>query len=462
VFALQTAKFVIADFVTIWQHCGMLILLLYLILLLTTIWVGIDAHLNRIPTGNKPYSGGSAVLWVVMCIVLWIAAFPVYLVKRAKTLQERNPAAGAPVVASILGGLSIVIVMFCIVGTIIWGTGIQVAGDERLSDAELAKQVRQAIEGKWRANPASQTVHMKDVTLSRGSGNDYTGIVTAEISGQEKRFPLRVTYDGQHFSFEVSDEAQPSAQAQPSTQAQPAVQAQPSAEEQATSPEDRLRARVTKNIEDLLRGDPATRNARVKSVTLTRGNGNEYKGIAIADLSGQEKKYPFRATYDAHDNFSLQMGEEEKRMSDDELRDDVRQTIEKNWAENPAQKNIRMKSITLAHQSGNEYAGIVIADVSGHEEKHTLKVTYDGSTYSYSVGNPSLSLEELRAQVGEMIERKWRENPESQNVHLKSMTLEHQSGIEYAGIVIATVSGREKKLSLHVHYDGKSFTYEVE
>jgi hypothetical protein len=351
----------------------MLILLLYLILLLTTIWVGIDAHLNRIPTGNKPYSGGSAVLWVVMCIVLWIAAFPVYLVKRAKTLQERNPAAGAPVVASIVGGLSIVIVMLCIVGTIIWGTGIQTAGDQRLSDTELAKQVRQAIEGKWRENPASQTVRMKDVTLSRMGGNDYTGIVTAEISGQEKRFPLRVTYDGQHFSFEVSDEAQPSAQAPPSV------------EEQATSPEDRLRARVTKNIEDLLRGDPATRNARVKSVTLTHGNGNEYTGTAIADVLGQEKKYPFRATYDAHDNFSLQMGEEEKRMSDAELRDEVSEMIEKKWRATPESKDVHMVSMTLARQNGDEYTGIVTANISGQEKKLSVHVHYDGKGFTYEV-----------------------------------------------------------------------------
>ena len=61
-----------------------------------------------------------------------------------------------------------------------------------------------------------------------------------------------------------------------------------------------------------------------------------------------------------------------------------------------------------------------------------------------------------------MIEKKWRENPESKNVHLISMTLSHQSGIEYVGIVTAKVSGQKKELSVHVHYDGNNWTYEVE
>ena len=410
----EIAKIVIADFVEFWHGRRMLILLLFLLVVLTTIWVGIDSHRNQIPTGNEPYSGRNAARWVVMCGVLWIAFFPVYLVKRAKTLQERNPAAAAPVVASVLGGLSIAIVMFCVVGTVLWGTGIQVVDDQR--------SVSQATESK-QENPA-QNARTKDATLAPQAGNDHTGSGSDENSGQGK---------------------------------------QPSAQQGADSPEDRLRARLTKNIEDLWRADPDTRNARVKSISLTHGNGNEYTGTATADLSGQEKKFPFRVTYDdAHDNLSLQMGEEQKRMSDDELRDDVRQTIEKKWAENPAQKDIRTKSITLARQSGNEYAGILIADVSGREEKHSLKVTYDGSHYSYVVGDPPLSLEELRGQVSEMIEKKWRENPESKNVHLISMTLSHQSGIEYVGIVTANVSGQEKKLSVHVHYDGNNWTYEVE
>jgi len=69
---------------------------------------------------------------------------------------------------------------------------------------------------------------------------------------------------------------------------------------------------------------------------------------------------------------------------------------------------------------------------------------------------------ELRDEVSEMIEKKWRATPESKDVHMVSMTLARQNGDEYTGIVTANISGQEKKLSVHVHYDGKGFTYEVE
>lgn len=55
----------------------------------TTIWVGYDARQNRIPTDSKPYSlNNGALAWVFTCILLWIAAFPYYLVKRSKVLKE--------------------------------------------------------------------------------------------------------------------------------------------------------------------------------------------------------------------------------------------------------------------------------------------------------------------------------------------------------------------------------------
>lgn len=427
------------------QKPCMLTLLLYVIVILTTIWVGVDSHRNQIPTGKNPYSGGNAMVWVVMCLALWIVAFPVYLVKRAKTLKGRNPEAGAPVAASVAGGLAIALVLLCIVGTIIWGSGITV-GSDRLSDADLAKQVRQSIEGKWKENPASKDIRMKDVTLEREAGDEYSGVVTAEISGQEKRLPLKVTYDGKRFVFRVSSDELPAGSPEPK------------------SPEDQLRAKVGKNIESMWKGDRTTRNNHLKSITLTHENGNEYSGVATADVSGQEKTYPFQVTYDAaHNNISLRMGEEEKRMTDDQLRDDVRKTIEKKFAENPDQQNVHLKSMTLARQSGNDYAGMAIIDVAGLEEKHYVKVTYDGRHYSYDLGDQlPMSLDELRDAVGAMIESRYRSNPKSANVHFKSMTLAHRSGNDYNGTVIAIVSGNEEQHPVHVHYDGSHYSYEVQ
>ena len=50
----EIAKIGVADCAGFWQVRRMLILLLFLILVLTTIWVGIDSHRNQIPVGNKP------------------------------------------------------------------------------------------------------------------------------------------------------------------------------------------------------------------------------------------------------------------------------------------------------------------------------------------------------------------------------------------------------------------------
>lgn len=71
--------------------------LIFLIMIGTTIWVGYDAHLNQVSIDDKPYSvNNGAIAWVVSCIIIWIATFPLYLYKRAKALGQRqqNPTVG--------------------------------------------------------------------------------------------------------------------------------------------------------------------------------------------------------------------------------------------------------------------------------------------------------------------------------------------------------------------------------
>jgi len=65
---------------------------MWLIVIGTSIWAGYDSYLNKIPTDNKkPYSVvNGAVVWVLVCILLWIVAFPYYIYKRAKTLKNRK------------------------------------------------------------------------------------------------------------------------------------------------------------------------------------------------------------------------------------------------------------------------------------------------------------------------------------------------------------------------------------
>lgn len=65
---------------------------LWLIVIGSSIWVGYDSNLNKIPTDNKkPYSiGNGAIAWAFVCILLWIVAFPYYIYKRAQILKNRK------------------------------------------------------------------------------------------------------------------------------------------------------------------------------------------------------------------------------------------------------------------------------------------------------------------------------------------------------------------------------------
>jgi hypothetical protein len=65
--------------------------IILIIVIGSTIWVGFDASTNKITTDAKPYNwANGAVAWVLGCILLWIVAFPWYLVQRGKLLQQRT------------------------------------------------------------------------------------------------------------------------------------------------------------------------------------------------------------------------------------------------------------------------------------------------------------------------------------------------------------------------------------
>ena len=70
--------------------------ILPIIVALSSLWVYVDASKNKI--GNSPNGGllniGGAGWWGVLCLLLWIVAFPLYLVKRNKliTYAKEHPA----------------------------------------------------------------------------------------------------------------------------------------------------------------------------------------------------------------------------------------------------------------------------------------------------------------------------------------------------------------------------------
>ena len=72
--------------------------------LLTSIWVAIDAKKNQITTYDEPYSiNTGALAWFFCCLIIWIVAFPYYLVRRNKLLSLRR----APVSQATLGNAAI-------------------------------------------------------------------------------------------------------------------------------------------------------------------------------------------------------------------------------------------------------------------------------------------------------------------------------------------------------------------
>jgi hypothetical protein len=66
----------------------------FAVVLITSVWVAVDAHRNRIPSGKKPYSGNDPYMYLFCCLALWIVAFPFYLFHRSKILKARRMAEG--------------------------------------------------------------------------------------------------------------------------------------------------------------------------------------------------------------------------------------------------------------------------------------------------------------------------------------------------------------------------------
>jgi hypothetical protein len=52
-----------------------------LVVIGTTIWVGVDAAARDF--SRSPFARSTA-MWIIGCLALWIVVFPIYLVQRSK------------------------------------------------------------------------------------------------------------------------------------------------------------------------------------------------------------------------------------------------------------------------------------------------------------------------------------------------------------------------------------------
>jgi len=68
----------------------------FVVVVVSSIWVGLDARSKRIPIDKKPYSlNNGALAWFLTCLLLWIFGFPYYLVKRSKAVSSASPSPSA-------------------------------------------------------------------------------------------------------------------------------------------------------------------------------------------------------------------------------------------------------------------------------------------------------------------------------------------------------------------------------
>jgi len=62
----------------------------------SSVWVAKDAKANRITLNKEPYSANNgAAAWFFSCLLLWIASFPYYLIRRSAVLRERRGNTGS-------------------------------------------------------------------------------------------------------------------------------------------------------------------------------------------------------------------------------------------------------------------------------------------------------------------------------------------------------------------------------
>lgn len=77
--------------------------LVWLVVTATSVWVAYDAHNNQIPViAKRPYQPVSNgwMRWLLSCLLLWIIAFPMYLVRRSGVFAGQKPATAQPVTAT--------------------------------------------------------------------------------------------------------------------------------------------------------------------------------------------------------------------------------------------------------------------------------------------------------------------------------------------------------------------------
>lgn len=73
------------------------------------------------------------------------------------------------------------------------------------------------------------------------------------------------------------------------------------------------------------------------------------------------------------------------RLSTPELQEKVTESIKETLAKKPDTENYRVRSFSLIHKAGNQYDGLLEADVDGNTLQLAVDVTYDGQTFMWKI-----------------------------------------------------------------------------
>lgn len=74
----------------------------------------------------------------------------------------------------------------------------------RKSTEQLQTEVKESIQGKMREDPKTASMEVVKVTLIHKAGNEYDGIVEANLRGKNGSFGVKVTYDGKTLMWETA------------------------------------------------------------------------------------------------------------------------------------------------------------------------------------------------------------------------------------------------------------------
>ena len=170
---------------------------LWLILILTDIWLVIDSARLRVAFNPKqPYTAlNGPVGWVICCVVLWVVVFPRYLYQRARVLKERGHYAGASAAVTWVGAVLVLLAVVCTAAPFLVPTP---SLTERLRDT-----VNASIQRTYQSNPAQKNIRVKSLSLAHETGDLYKGILVADVSGSEEQHVVEVNYDGKGIKWQI-------------------------------------------------------------------------------------------------------------------------------------------------------------------------------------------------------------------------------------------------------------------